>query len=641
MEGGSLFNPGFLGSHFYWWIGQIADDSTWRDNIVPGKFENKDQVPGWGRRYKVRIIGLHDREETTIPSDQLPWAQVMYPITAGGGQAAASATSNLRQGNFVFGFFLDGQDQQVPVIMGVLGNNAQTVLGTKIGDDKSNFSATSGFATPANGDKDLNIKVPAESLVTNKPKSKEQSEECSPPPNGVSVNQFGLRSDLPLSKAQFQDQQIAIIEAEARINSGLLRPEDRASFIQSEVAKGIKNRCKESNSSTSPSQPGATREQPDNPHELSAADVIRNEKMLRKVPLSSPCKKQKTDLKNIQIVIENLTKDINKVQQAANSYIDAVSTNLNESKLQSLVDSAAAKVASYMKSIFEQVKGYVIKEMNAKISKIVDKIFPNQRNKVLRLKDKSTSKIVCLFNKIVGKLVGLIGSFLGKLFKDDSGNFKKVAPEEGTTPIVPICSVEQLTGNVLGNVIQEITEGVDAAVSPIGNLVSQSLGSYVEFGGSTSGDSNTFPLESLSYASSGFVSGKIDSLAGQSSSFIFGQIDSATGGVSQPLTNVATILNQSTSLLDGITGNMTSALGFVNSVLQFFSCDEEESCPINDYHTFQNGGGASKSVDQPILDNVSKNINQNSEVPKKENPFAQPSKQTVSGFTVGENSNIG
>ncbi len=278
MEGGSLFNPGFLGSHFYWWIGQIADDSTWRDNIIPGKFESKDQVPGWGRRYKVRIIGLHDREETTIPSDQLPWAQVMYPITAGGGQAAASATPNIRQGNFVFGFFLDGQDQQVPVIMGVLGNNAQTVLGTQTGTDKTNFGPTSGFATPANGDKDLNIKVPAEALVTNKPKSTEQSAECSPPPSGVALNQYGLRSDLPLSKAQFQDQQRAIIEAEARINSGLLRQEDRAAFIQSEVAKGIKNRCQESNSSTSPSQPGATREQPDNPHELSAADVIRNEK---------------------------------------------------------------------------------------------------------------------------------------------------------------------------------------------------------------------------------------------------------------------------------------------------------------------------------------------------------------------------
>ena len=36
MEGGSLFNPGFLGASFLWWVGQIADDATWRDNILPG-----------------------------------------------------------------------------------------------------------------------------------------------------------------------------------------------------------------------------------------------------------------------------------------------------------------------------------------------------------------------------------------------------------------------------------------------------------------------------------------------------------------------------------------------------------------------------------------------------------------------------
>ena len=87
MTEGTLFNSGFLGTSFNWWIGQIADDSYWRDNIVSGKFDDKNNVPGWGRRYKVRIIGLHDQEETSIASDQLPWAQVMYPITAGGGQA--------------------------------------------------------------------------------------------------------------------------------------------------------------------------------------------------------------------------------------------------------------------------------------------------------------------------------------------------------------------------------------------------------------------------------------------------------------------------------------------------------------------------------------------------------------------------
>ena len=154
MEGGSLFNSGFLGASFLWWVGQIADDSVWRDNILPGKYPNKNSIPGWGRRYKVRIIGLHDQGQETIPDDQLPWAQIMYPVTAGGGQTAAKGTANLRQGNMVFGFFLDGQDQQVPVIMGVLGNNSQTALNQKIGTSRVTNTtpgtlATSGYSDGA------------------------------------------------------------------------------------------------------------------------------------------------------------------------------------------------------------------------------------------------------------------------------------------------------------------------------------------------------------------------------------------------------------------------------------------------------------------------------------------------------------
>ena len=136
MEGGSLFNPGFLGSSFLWWVGQIADDATWRDNILPGPHKDTKKPDGWGRRYKVRIIGLHDQGEESIDSDQLPWAQIMYPVTGGGGQTSATHTSNLRQGMMVFGFFLDGQDQQIPVIMGVLGHNVQVPLSAKIGDNR-------------------------------------------------------------------------------------------------------------------------------------------------------------------------------------------------------------------------------------------------------------------------------------------------------------------------------------------------------------------------------------------------------------------------------------------------------------------------------------------------------------------------
>ena len=164
MEGGSLFNPGFLGSSFLWWVGQIADDATWRDNILPGPHKDTKKPDGWGRRYKVRIIGLHDQGEEEIDSNDLPWAQIMYPVTGGGGQTSATHTSNLRQGMMVFGFFLDGQEQQIPVIMGVLGHNVQVPLSAKIGDNRVTNNtpgnlAASGYAegrnpppnTPAEG----------------------------------------------------------------------------------------------------------------------------------------------------------------------------------------------------------------------------------------------------------------------------------------------------------------------------------------------------------------------------------------------------------------------------------------------------------------------------------------------------------
>ena len=149
MESSSLFNPGFLGGSFYWFIGQVADDSTWRENQNPNKFEEVSEMPAWGYRYKVRIIGHHDQEESDVTAEQLPWAQVMYPVTAGTGHGGSYQTPAIKQGMFVFGFFLDGKDQQVPIIMGVLGNNTKTKLERKMGTEGSggeNFTPQSFYS---------------------------------------------------------------------------------------------------------------------------------------------------------------------------------------------------------------------------------------------------------------------------------------------------------------------------------------------------------------------------------------------------------------------------------------------------------------------------------------------------------------
>ena len=103
-----LYNPGFVGSQFHWWLGQVADSRSWRDNQPKSHFLSK-------MIFRVGVIDIKLESWASmmlvvLPYHlmQLPWAQVMYPITAGGGQGGSFQTPGIKQGNFVFGFFLDG-----------------------------------------------------------------------------------------------------------------------------------------------------------------------------------------------------------------------------------------------------------------------------------------------------------------------------------------------------------------------------------------------------------------------------------------------------------------------------------------------------------------------------------------------------
>ena len=117
----TLFKTHFVGKDgFVWWIGQVASEESWIANIP----ETPDQAAkGFGERYKVRIMGYHTAAPKDLPDEELPWATVMYPVTAGGGGRGNYESSAIAQGTFVFGFFLDGDDAQQPVIMGCMGYN--------------------------------------------------------------------------------------------------------------------------------------------------------------------------------------------------------------------------------------------------------------------------------------------------------------------------------------------------------------------------------------------------------------------------------------------------------------------------------------------------------------------------------------
>mgnify|MGYP001366680174 FL=1 len=126
---------------FRWWIGQIAATDSQREQGVEGK-------EGWGFRYKVRIMGYHPFSED-VPTEDLPYAQVLLPVTAGSGAANYAQSPVLKQNDVVMGFFLDGDEAQVPMILGQFPRTRFTNAGNITGP----FSGGTGYTdeNPKNG----------------------------------------------------------------------------------------------------------------------------------------------------------------------------------------------------------------------------------------------------------------------------------------------------------------------------------------------------------------------------------------------------------------------------------------------------------------------------------------------------------
>jgi hypothetical protein len=115
----SLLKSNFIGRDgFRWWIGQIAPEDV-------QKQLNKDAKEGWGNRLKVRIMGYHPYNVTELPNKDLPWAQVLLSTSDGTGAANYATNHKVRPGDIVFGFFLDGDNAQIPVIFGCFGRTSQ------------------------------------------------------------------------------------------------------------------------------------------------------------------------------------------------------------------------------------------------------------------------------------------------------------------------------------------------------------------------------------------------------------------------------------------------------------------------------------------------------------------------------------
>lgn len=652
MEGGALFNSGFLGASFNWWIGQVAPDSTWRDNISPGKIESPKEIPGWGYRYKVRIIGLHDQGETEIASDQLPWAQVMYPVTAGGGQASSGQTPNIRQGNMVFGFFLDGQEQQVPVIMGVLGNNAQTALATKIGDNKvtnaqAGSIAVSGYAEPADGNKDKNLKAPDQGLAITKP-------GVDPSPAAVAVPGATIETTTSVHGQSAMDQKMdAVLKKKVVMLSPCDLPGSVMKGMQTEIGSlttdidkvlkakqsyldaisqikslssggGLLNQI--SGISGALGQLGGVTGQIGGALGQVSGIIGQVQGIAGQVGgiaggggggvtgtlnavgtggtgIAGALGQVQGIAGQIGGVTNQISGALGEVQGIAGG-ISGIAGGISgigdipgalggigdllgqvddsAKKIESLMEKYAPKLAKKMKVVMNKIGEFTSKTINKILGPLGDLLFPNQRFEFLNMKLKINEKLKCLFSKLANGLGKKILDALKNLFGNEkskpSANSSPTSPT-GTAPLVPMCSVEQLTGEILGSSMGDINKAAEEITQSVGTFMqdSQSGLSVVGKIGNIAGQIGGI---------AGQVSGIVDAVGG-----IAGQIGGLSGQIGGLLGGFGNLKLGDIKFPD-IGKSIKEALSFENITLNLFGCDSKPNCPATDAFTLQSGGEA-------------------------------------------------
>tara|TARA_B100000287_G_C20644608_1_gene784661 strand:- start:229 stop:2109 length:1881 start_codon:yes stop_codon:yes gene_type:complete len=600
VEGGGLFNPGYLGQGFNWWIGQVADDSYWRENINPGKFEDKDSILGWGYRYKVRIFGLHDWGEDSIPSENLPWANVMYPVTAGGYQQNSGQTPMVRQGNIVFGFFLDGSEQEQPVIMGVLGNNSQTQLATKIGDNRVSNTQPGSVATSGYAEGNVDYKgttsptPPDNDKVVNKPTDPETAKEIAADPPNTKLNEYGLsRNPTPVQQKDIQSakREIQLI-LERNPGFSLFAQQE---LIRKRVARGKNSRRKEAQSPRSPVHPGATIES-EAAHIQSAADIKLDEVFCKKRVTLKPTNIVESCNKAIQTDMDNMTTSIDKAMNALASYTDAVSITQGVKDLKKVISDSSKTQSKYMKVIMDKVMEYSQKKVNKEMTGAVSALPACKRWQMLDLKDIMTQDILSEFNNMTGSMSGLMEGVLSNMLKLEDGVDKEGIPYKG----------------LINKALDFVTDSNDSdnkekAMPKVPMCVAEDAVSAVVH-------SNMPKIEDT-------TSKLLDGI----DTFMSDMMSELSGAGGTDITNLF-------SKLGNIKGNMTSALDFENIKQNVFPFELPPNEAVADYYQFCSGGASQSQAQIPsnpsIMDAVTKLTDRIVPNPLPIEVFAEPLKNS-------------
>ena len=100
-----MYDKDFLGKNNFIWFNGVVEDR---------------QDPQKLGRLRVRCVGIHTDNKEELPTADLPWSQLIHPITSSGISGLGHSPGFIVEGTWVFGYFRDGYAMQEPMVIGTL-----------------------------------------------------------------------------------------------------------------------------------------------------------------------------------------------------------------------------------------------------------------------------------------------------------------------------------------------------------------------------------------------------------------------------------------------------------------------------------------------------------------------------------------
>ena len=409
----ALLKSNYIGKDgFSWWIGQVAHPDYWKK---AADYFNGD----WNYRCKVRIIGYHPFSGSVLSDEDLPWAQVMIDPAFGSAQGGTGKTLDLKGGETCFGFFLDGDDAQQPVVLGLL--HRSDGVKNLISEENVKADMSSGFK-PFTGHPGGKVRATQREVRQNK-----EIDQTNPTASTTQET-----SPIPIS---FADA--------AKLDLGLDTSGVPKNSVSWDSTKGFTTNINAFDPKLNLFGDKLV---------CQAQSTYAIEKKCDKTYIgANGC--QNNLIGQITQVLQDFIAVTNGLDKYLSTYIDPVLNEIVD--IGNSIRNCARQIGGIIKLIINNLRNTIFKCIAWAFRKLVGLIVPPpQQTIVLEVMKRILDIIFCLLEKL--NFLPFIENLLGDLAENNINS--------------PVCAVEQWTAGILANVMDGIEKALSTIMSGIGWL---------------------------------------------------------------------------------------------------------------------------------------------------------------------------